>query len=263
MQLQQDYHRKLSESVLAWWRDAGVDFAVEGESMNWLAPVEQKPIAQMPVTEKSPRVEPLRAIIPETANLQKAAPVSSPSTWPTDLASLKTAISQGALPGCSYGSRCIVPLGECGATAMVLSDIPEEDEISTGEFGKGQGSALLKNMLLSAEILPDLTYCTALAHSRPATGTLPKADLPALAAFARHQVELVKPKVLVLFGSAACEAILSLELMQARGILHYINHDDRKTAAIVTFHPRTLLAQPQLKAQAWKDLQMLARKVYL
>jgi uracil-DNA glycosylase len=52
-------------------------------------------------------------------------------------------------------------------------------------------------------------------------------------------------------------------LMAARGRLEIINHDDRKTAAIATFHPRTLMAQPQLKAQAWKDLQMLARKDYL
>jgi uracil-DNA glycosylase len=47
--------------------------------------------------------------------------------------------------------------------------------------------------------------------------------------------------------------------MAARQNLAKINHKDRKMAAVATFHPRTLLARPMLKAQAWKDLQMLLR----
>jgi uracil-DNA glycosylase len=92
---------------------------------------------------------------------------------------------------------------------------------------------------------------------------VPKADLPLLADFVRHQVSLVQPKVIVLFGTAVCEALLGQELMKARGNLQYFNHDDRKTAAVATFHPRTLIAQPRMKAKAWQDLQMLARKDYL
>jgi uracil-DNA glycosylase len=118
-------------------------------------------------------------------------------------------------------------------------------------------------MLLACEIVSDLTYSSALAHSRPAAASLPKADFPELAEFARYHIAFVQPKVVVLFGSAACEALLGQELMSARGILHYINYNGQKTAAIATFHPRTLIAQPQLKAQAWKDLQMLVRKEYL
>jgi uracil-DNA glycosylase len=53
---------------------------------------------------------------------------------------------------------------------------------------------------------------------------------------------------------------LDAELMTARGNLHYINQDGQKVLAVTTFHPRTLLARPMLKAQAWKDLQMLIPK---
>lgn len=247
----QDHHHNMAESVHAWWRDAGVDYVSDGEAMNWLSPL---PAASIPTpkTAEAKRPDPV---------VQAAIAKPALKEWPADLAALKAAIAE--MPGSSYSSSCIAPKGEAGATVLAIGDIPEEEEIAAGSYGAGPVSMLLTNMLIAAQIVPDLTYQTSLAHSRPATASLPKDDLPALADFARHQIKLVEPQVVVLFGSAACEALLGQELMQARGILHYINHDDRKTAAMATFHPRTLMAQPQLKAQAWKDLQMLARKDYL
>jgi DNA polymerase len=249
----QDYHHKLTESALAWWRDAGVDYVTDGAPMNWLAPVVARPAPAKPAERVL--IEPAMPAVIAKAPLAE---------WPSDLAALKAAIRDGAgLPGCNYGSRCIAPMGEAGATALVIGDFPEEEEIAAGDYGAGPVGTLLTNMLFATQIVPDLTYQTSLAHSRPASGSLLKDDLPALAAFTRHQIALVRPKVVILFGAAACEAMLSEDLMSARGVSLYLNHDGRKTAAIATFHPRTLVAQPQLKAQAWKDLQMLVRKDYL
>ena len=252
----QEYHNKLAESALAWWRDAGVEYVSDGEAVNWLAAVASAPRqadVQKPVEQL--RRAPVAPVIKPAANLAE---------WPSDLAALKASIANGAtLPGCGYGSRTVAPTGETGAAAMVIGDFPEQEDVATGMYGSSAVGRLTENILLAAQILPDFVYKTALAHSIPAAASLPKADLPALAEFVRHQIALVQPKIIILFGSAACEAMLSQELMKARGNLLYINQDDRKTAAIATFHPRTLMAQPQLKAQAWRDLQMLARKDYL
>ena len=252
----QEYHNKLAESALAWWRDAGVEYASDGEAMNWLTPV----VAAPPVAAVSKPVEKAR----REAVAPAVRPIATPAEWPSDLPDVIAAIANGAaFPGCGYGSRICAPLGEAGAVAMVVGDFPEQEDAASGIYGSSAIGRLSENILLAAQILPDFVYKTALAHSIPAAASLPKDDLPALAAFVRHQIGLVQPKIVILFGSAACEAMLSQDLMKARGNLHYINQDDRNTAAIATFHPRTLLAQPQLKAQAWKDLQMLARKDYL
>lgn len=252
----QDYHNKLAKSALAWWRDAGVEYVSDGEAMNWLsAPPPAPTTAEVPK-----QVEQVRrtAATPVTAQSVK------PAEWPSDLAALKAAIANGAaLPGCGYGSRTVAPTGEAGAMAMVIGDFPEQEDAASGIYGSSAIGRLTENILLAAQILPDFVYKTALAHSIPAAAALPKADYPELAAFMLNQIALVQPKIVILFGSAVCEAMLAQELMKARGNLLYINQDDRKTAAIATFHPRTLIAQPQLKAQAWKDLQMLARKDYL
>lgn len=251
----QDYPKKLADSALAWWREAGVDYVCDDQAMNWLIAAQhpRETVQNAPPPPKSP--EPARVSAPSPA---------PKAEWSANLAKLKADIQSGlSLPGCGYGNICVPPVGEAGAMALVMGDFPEEEEIAAGQFVHGPVAKLRQAMLLSAEILPDLSYQTALAHSRPTSASLAKADLHDLGAFARHQIALVKPHIVILFGSAACEALLSQDLMQARGNLHYINHDDRKTAAIATFHPRTLMAQPQLKAQAWKDLQMLARKDYL
>ena len=252
----QEYHNKLAESALAWWRDAGVDYVSDGEAMNWLAAV-----APAPARDAAPKpIEQARRAIIEPAITTTVLTAE----WPLDLVALKSAIANGvALPGCGYGSRTVAPTGEAGAVVMVIGDFPEQEDVASGIYGSSAVGRLTKNMLLAAQILPDFVYKTALAHSIPAAASLPRIDLPGLAAFVRHQIALVQPKIVILFGSAACEAMLSQELMKARGNLQYFNQDVRKTAAIATFHPRTLMAQPQLKAQAWKDLQMLARKDHL
>ena len=252
----QEYHNKLAESALAWWRDAGVEYVSDGEVMDWLATVVPAPArAEVSKPVEQARRAAATPVLAKPANLAE---------WPTDLAALKAAIANGAaLPGCGYGSRTVAPMGEAGAVAMVIGDFPEQDDAASGIYGSSAVGRLTENILLAAHISPDFAYKTALAHSIPAAASLPKADLPALAAFVRHQIALVQPKIIILFGSAATEAMLSQELMKARGNLLYINQDDRKTAAIATFHPRTLMAQPQLKAQAWKDLQMVSRKDYL
>lgn len=245
-----EYHQRLAESALAWWRDAGVDYVTDGQPANWLAPMVARP-APAKLEEKAFIEPPLAS---------KAAR----AVWPDDLAALKTMIRDGSgLPGLSYGLPCAVPSGEAGATAMVIGDFPEEEDIAALQFGCGAVAGLATNMLLASGIVPDLAYTCALAHSRPAASSLPKGDLADLAAFARHHIDLVHPKIVVLFGSAACEAMLGEELMAVRGQLRFIKHNDRKTAVVATFHPRTLIAQPQLKAQAWRDLQLLVRKEYL
>ena len=183
----QEYHNKLAESALAWWRDAGVEYVSDGEAMNWLA------VAPAPVRPEAPKpVEQVR----RAAVAPTIAPTAKLADWPSDLAALKSAIANGAaLPGCGYGSRTVAPTGEAGAVAMVIGDFPEQDDVTSGIYGSSAVGRLTENILLAAQILPDFVYKTALAHSIPAAASLPKADLPALAAFVLHQIALVKTRV--------------------------------------------------------------------
>ncbi len=237
---------EMIESLTGWWELAGVDTAVSDISVDWLA-LDAKP-------------EPVLAAPVATAP-QPELVVKPKSEWPQDIEALRTAISgQIALPGNGYGNRSVASIGPANCELMVVSDLPDSDELASGKLGGGASGQLLARML--AAIGVDLADCywTSLASTIPATGELAEAEMPELGAFLRHQIGLVKPKNIMLLGSAASKALLGLELMEARGNSRDFNYDDGKVAVLTTFHPRTLIARPQMKSQAWKDLQMFAKK---
>ena len=95
----------------------------------------------------------------------------------------------------------------------------------------------------------------------PSTGEVPEKDLPDLAAFMLHQIKLIRPKSLVILGSAASKALLGDELMHSRAELRCLHEDGLNLPTLVSFHPRTLIARPAMKKQSWRDLQIFAKEV--
>ena len=83
----------------------------------------------------------------------------------------------------------------------------------------------------------------------------------AVAAFARHHLTLAAPRRVLLLGDFASRLLLEAPMLESRGSLRYINHNGADMAAINCFHPRTLLARPGFKKQAWQDLQILMKEL--
>ncbi len=241
-------------SFVDWWKLAGVDYDVQESPVNWLEPLESSALPVVVVEEQSPRIR------PDIYSSQNIAP-TNPEQWPDTIDGLLSAIRGNApLPGNIYGGKSVPPILIPGAPLMIIGDVPDIEEVEAGQFGIGSSGRLLANMVKAIGF--DLRDCslTALASTRPATGELPDDDVANLAAFALHQVALAGPQHILLIGSVPCKALLGAELMDARISKPDVNHSVGKKAATPTFHPRTLLARPVLKTQAWKDLQMIAKK---
>lgn len=241
---------KMIESLTGWWELAGVEAAVGEVPVDWLA--------------TSPKAEISNEVSAKTAASDHsvgAIPLKRAVEWPSDIETLKIMVIEGAaLPGNSFGSRFVAPSGPSRCDVMVVSDLPDQDEIAGKMLGSGATGALLGRML--AAIGQNLTDCywSALATTIPPTGEVPDEAYSELADFVRHQITLVQPKSLVLLGSSACKALLGEDLMKARAELRNLNHEGSNMAVMTTFHPRTLIARPAMKAQAWKDLQMFAKR---
>lgn len=238
---------RMIETLNGWWALAGVDAAVGEAAVDWFA-LDAKPDVVVELTLSK-------------AETKATAPVKATIEWPRDIMSLQTMISAGAaLPGNVFSNRPVVPVGPANAQLMVISDLPDADEPTAGKLGSGASGVLLERMLSAIGVKLTDCYWTALATTIPAVGDLPDSELPEMAAFVRHQIGLVGPASILLLGSAASRAILGLELMEARQSLRDIKDDGVKKAVLTTFHPRTLIARPQMKAHAWKDLQMFAKR---
>lgn len=235
------------ESLTSWWKLAGVDAAVSDETVNWLADEaeeksESSAVSTLKVAVKTPEV---------------AAPTIA---FPADIAELKRMVADGApLPGNSFSSLHIPPVGPDTAEIMVVSDLPDAGDADALESQSSETALLLRRMLAAIGIDMSICYRTWLATTSPSTGEVPEDSLSVLGDFVRHQVQIIRPKSVVILGSSACRALLNEDLMIARAQLRNINHDGSNMATLTTFHPRTLIARPAMKAQAWKDLQMFAK----
>lgn len=230
---------------MEWWRDAGVDVLVGDEPFDWLSPEPATLVA---------------ALAPER-DLRRAPatnPASSPAgeTLPGTLAELMAWRIGPAAPEAGWGVSLVPATGPADADLMILIDCPERD--SADSLLGGAAGRLFDRMLAAIGRSRADVHLASLCAARPAAGRMPRDMESRLGDIARHHVALAGPKRVLTMGDAASRAILSMNVMQARGRLHPFNHkNDSQSEVVASFHPRMLLERPALKAEAWRDLQML------
>jgi uracil-DNA glycosylase len=219
--------------MLGWWQLAGVDVTVDDVPRQWL------------------RAPPVPAPMPENA-----AHASGADLLPASLEALVAWLGRPeTLP--ELGPRRIAPSGSIAGGLMLLTDMPDIEDVSSDTLIAGTAGRLLDAMLGAIGRDRTSAYLAALAPGRPATGKLDEKQETELGRIARHHVGLIRPRALLMLGDATIRALTGSGLAQARGSIHHINLDGGKVPAIATFHPRFLLQQPARKADAWADLRML------
>ena len=80
--------------------------------------------------------------------------------------------------------------------------------------------------------------------------------------FITKHIEIISPKILVLLGSTAMNALIGNEVVisKMRGKWIKKRFGACETLVIVTFHPAFLMRQPAQKKLAWIDLKMIREK---
>lgn len=78
-----------------------------------------------------------------------------------------------------------------------------------------------------------------------------------------REVAALKPRLILAMGEMAASRLLasSTPLVRLRGRFHAYRYPDSVSAKVMpTFHPRFLLANPEMKKMVWMDLQMIQRQ---
>jgi DNA polymerase len=80
--------------------------------------------------------------------------------------------------------------------------------------------------------------------------------------FVKKHIEIINPKILVLLGSTAMNALVGDDVVISKVRGQWIEKifGQCKTSVIVTFHPAFLMRQPTQKKLAWIDLKMIRDK---
>ena len=153
--------------------------------------------------------------------------------------------------------------GNPKAKIMLVGEGPGSNEDQEGLPFVGRAGALLDKMLGSIDLNRKNVYITNVVNYRPPENRRPtEGEIARYLPYLRKHIEIINPKILVLLGSTALNALIGNEIVisKARGQWIEKEFGECKTSIIVTFHPAFLMRQPAQKKMAWIDLKMIREK---
>jgi uracil-DNA glycosylase len=149
--------------------------------------------------------------------------------------------------------------GDPEADLVCVGEAPGAKEDETGRPFVGQAGQLLTKILAAIDLTREQVFiCNVLKHRPPGNRNPLPEEVEACSPYLIRQLELIKPKVIVAFGTFAAQTLLQTKtpLGQLRGLVHRYHG----IPLIVTYHPAALLRNPAWKRPTWEDVK-LARRI--
>ena len=143
---------------------------------------------------------------------------------------------------------------------MLIGEAPGANEDAEGLPFVGRAGLLLDKMLAAIELDRTKVYISNIINYRPPENRRPTEDeIQRYLPFINKHIEIISPKILVLLGSTAMNALIGKEVVisKMRGKWIEKKFGNCKTSVIITFHPAFLMRQPAQKKMAWIDLKMV------
>ena len=146
---------------------------------------------------------------------------------------------------------------------MLIGEAPGANEDEEGLPFVGRAGALLDKMLAAINLNRKKVYISNIVNYRPPDNRRPtEKEIKRYLPFITNHIEIINPKILVLLGSTAMNALIGNKVVisQMRGKWIEKKFGNCKTSVIITFHPAFLMRQPAQKKMAWIDLKMIRDK---
>jgi len=182
-----------------------------------------------------------------------------------DLKRLKKLINE--IKDCSLkknATNMVFSDGNPKSKIMLIGEAPGANEDEEGLPFVGRAGILLDKMLASINLDRKKVYISNIINYRPPDNRKPTdEEIKRYLPFITKHIEIINPKILVLLGSTAMNALIGNEVVisKMRGKWIERKFGNCKTSVIITFHPAFLMRQPAQKKMAWIDLKMIRDKI--
>ena len=146
---------------------------------------------------------------------------------------------------------------------MLVGEAPGANEDQEGLPFVGRAGILLDKMLAAINLDRKKVYISNIINYRPPENRRPTdEEIKRYLPFISKHIEIINPKILVLLGSTAMNALIGKDevISKMRGKWIEKRFGNCKTTLIITFHPAFLMRQPAQKKMAWIDLKMIRDK---
>ena len=181
-----------------------------------------------------------------------------------DLEKLKILI--GEIKNCSLkknAKNMVFIDGNPKSRILLIGEAPGANEDEEGLPFVGRAGSLLDKMLDAIDLNRKKVYISNIINYRPPDNRRPTdEEIKRYLPFITKHIEIINPKILVLLGSTAMNALIgsNFVISKMRGKWIEKKFGECKTSVIITFHPAFLMRQPAQKKMAWIDLKMIRDK---
>jgi len=153
--------------------------------------------------------------------------------------------------------------GNINSKIMIIGEGPGANEDIEGKPFVGRAGKLLDKMLASINLNRTKVYISNVVNYRPPENRKPTdEEISRYFPYLKTHIEIINPKILMLLGSTALNALIGNEVVisKARGKWIEKKIGEIKVWIIASFHPAFLMRQPEQKKLAWIDLKMIREK---
>ena len=154
--------------------------------------------------------------------------------------------------------------GNPNAKIMIIGEGPGANEDKEGKPFVGRAGKLLDKMLESINLNRKNVYISNVVNYRPPQNRKPTdLEIRRYLPFLQKHIEIINPRILLLLGSTALNAIIGNEIVISKARGKWVNKKigNTETNVIASFHPAFLMRQPDQKKYAWEDLKMIRKKI--
>lgn len=164
----------------------------------------------------------------------------------------------------SHATQLVFSDGTSESQLMIVGEGPGQKEDELGKPFVGDAGILLNKMLNAINIDRNKVYITNVVNYRPPNNRKPEpAEIIRYSNFLREHISIIDPKILILMGSSAMEALFGskIKISKERGAWKEVIVNQKTYLTIITFHPAYLLRQPDQKKYSWSDLKEVRKKI--
>lgn len=279
-------------AILAFWRDAGVDEAMEDAPVDRYAASAAVAAARPAPAPAQRSTSPAAAPAAATAAATAAAPAVKRSVEPPPVAPVPlespaaiegaraVAAAAGTLDelraaiesfeGCALKRTAKTTVfcdGNPDADIMIVGEAPGADEDRMGKPFVGVSGQLLDRMLgfIGLKRETDFYITNILPWRPPGNRTPTTAEIALCVPFIERHIALKRPKMLILAGGVSAKTLFQTSegIMKLRGRWFDFRPDylPANVPTMAIFHPAYLLRSPAQKREAWRDLLSIRQKL--
>ena len=154
--------------------------------------------------------------------------------------------------------------GNINSPLMLIGEAPGAEEEKLGFPFKGEVGQLLNKMLMAININRQNIYTCYVVNFRPPDDRKPTtAEIKRYSVFLKEHISIINPKIIVLMGSSAMEAVtgISEKISAERGHWKEVILKNKTFPLIITFNPSYLIRFPENKKYSWEDLKKIRDKI--